>query len=97
MSATSGTSGSEARPGERVRPGAILRAMGAAAEAVTPPAWDVPQRGASHGPSAARIEVERSGDRVVRILARCRCGETIAIECDYADPATSAAGGPKPA
>jgi hypothetical protein len=79
------------KPTNAVRPGAILRAMGASDEAFTPPEWAPPRGSTRRAPAghathaAPRIEVVRDGDKVVRILAHCRCGETIAIDCDYAD------------
>ena len=69
----------------RVRPGSILRAMGADAEAVTAPSFEAAERLTGAECSRARVEVERQGDRVVRILAHCRCGDVIRIECDYDD------------
>lgn len=69
-----------------VKPGAILRAMGAANAAITPHSFDPPHlRGVVHHAGAEpRIELVRDGDRVMRILAHCACGETITIDCDYA-------------
>ncbi len=78
-----------------VRPGAILRAMGAETKAITPPEFAQCTRSGKPTAiaSAPRIEVVRDGDRVARILARCRCGETITIECDYSVSGTPAAAG----
>lgn len=71
-----------------VRPGAILRAMGAAAEAVAVDGAK-PGRVESKEPcrrDPPRLELEQQGGRVERIIAICGCGERIVIECDYAAP-----------
>ncbi len=80
------------RQRQGVRPGAILRAMGAAAEAVSPaefPAADLRGAAPAHESGAPHVQVVRDGNRVLKILAHCRCGEVLAIDCDYEDAATS--------
>jgi hypothetical protein len=76
-----------------IKPGAILRAMGAEPTAVTPESFDPPHlRGAAHATAdRPRIEIVRDGERVLKILAHCSCGEVIAIECDYAEGREEAA------
>lgn len=33
--------------------------------------------------SSAHVEVVKEGDKVVRLIVNCRCGEKIEIECLY--------------
>lgn len=80
----------------RVKPGAVLRAAGAGGPAIMPnfsdESADLARKSttpfsqefepAEH--SRPRLTVERDGDRVARIIAYCRCGEKIVIDCDYA-------------
>ena len=35
------------------------------------------------GESSAHVEVVKEGDKVVRLIVNCRCGERIEIECLY--------------
>jgi hypothetical protein len=35
------------------------------------------------GESTAHVEVVKEGDKVVRLIVNCRCGEKIEIECLY--------------
>lgn len=37
----------------------------------------------SHTHTQANIELKREGDRITQIRVRCRCGETIEIDCEY--------------
>jgi hypothetical protein len=79
-----------AKPGSRasaVRPGAILRAMGAAPESIAPTALELPdiERADGRPSHSASIELVRDGERVLKILAHCRCGEVITIDCDYSN------------
>lgn len=84
----------------RIKPGAILRAAGAggkprmpnfAEEAMTaaPPPTPTP----AHDAGQARLAVERNGDHVAKIIAYCKCGEKIVIDCDYAASGDAAAAG----
>lgn len=73
-----------------VKPGAILRAMGADPMAVTPESFVPPhlRNSSGNGSARPRVEIVRDGDRVMKILAHCPCGEIIEIECDYAENST---------
>lgn len=35
------------------------------------------------GPAAAHVEVVKEGDKVVRLVVTCGCGERVEIECLY--------------
>jgi hypothetical protein len=35
------------------------------------------------GEASAHVEVVKEGDKVVRLIVNCRCGERIEIECLY--------------
>ena len=35
------------------------------------------------GPTAAHVEVVKEGDKVVRLVVTCTCGERVEIECLY--------------
>jgi hypothetical protein len=35
------------------------------------------------GPTGPNIEVVKQGDKVVRLVIKCSCGELIEIECLY--------------
>ena len=58
-----------------------LRAPTIASAAVT--------RGHAHGgsaapmPASAQVEVVKEGDKVVRLIVTCTCGERIEIDCLY--------------
>lgn len=38
---------------------------------------------ASAGPATAHVEVIKEGDKVVRLLVTCVCGERVEVECLY--------------
>jgi len=63
-----------------VRPGAILRELrtGRTRELAAPEC--APPECA---PTEPTLNLERDGDRVVRITASCACGREILIQCDY--------------
>lgn len=63
------------RPTSGVRPGAVLRELRAGQEHQLPLIECEPEE-----PS---LRVDRDGDRIVRITARCACGKEIQIQCDY--------------
>jgi hypothetical protein len=45
-----------------------------------------PQRSpaeSSSGPAAVQVEIVKEGDKVVRLVVTCVCGERIEIECLY--------------
>ena len=60
---------------QSVRPGAILRELkaGQTRELAAP----------DSNPIEPTLNLERDGNRVVRITARCACGRDIEIQCDY--------------
>ena len=71
--------------GKRTVPLTPLRPPGAAAPAFAPqfhahPAVSVSTPGAS----SANVEVVKEGDKVVRLIVTCVCGERVEIECLYA-------------
>jgi CO/xanthine dehydrogenase Mo-binding subunit len=37
----------------------------------------------AHGATAAHVEVVKEGDKVVRLVVTCVCGERVEIECLY--------------
>ncbi len=39
---------------------------------------------AGHGGPGSRVEVVKEGDKVVRLVVTCACGERIEVECLYA-------------
>lgn len=70
----------------RVKPGAILRALGASDDAIQAKPWSPEFASTAHSGTAgteSSVELVRDGARVVRILVHCKCGETTTIECDY--------------
>ena len=40
-------------------------------------------RPAAGGPSGATVEVVKEGDKVVRLVITCVCGERVEVECLY--------------
>lgn len=38
---------------------------------------------ANHGGTGAQVEVVKQGDKVVRIIVTCACGERTEVECIY--------------
>ncbi|MFH0944933.1 MAG: hypothetical protein V2A76_07020 [Planctomycetota bacterium] len=63
------------KPTSRVKPGAVLRELRAGrAHQLSAPECE---------PEEPSLQVERDGDRIVRITARCSCGREIKIQCDY--------------
>jgi len=36
-----------------------------------------------HGSASAQVEVVKEGDKVVRLIVTCLCGERVEIECLY--------------
>lgn len=63
-----------------------LRAPAPSASVVTPrpmPAH-APLSVVTPGASSAHVEVVKEGDRVVRLVVTCVCGERVEIECLYA-------------
>jgi hypothetical protein len=42
-----------------------------------------PATGGSAGPADAHVEVVKEGDKVVRLVITCACGERIEVECLY--------------
>jgi hypothetical protein len=65
--------------------GAALRPAQEAGEspALPPLAGTAGARHAAHGTSAASVECVKQGDKVVRLVVTCSCGEKIEIECLY--------------
>lgn len=78
----------------RVKPGAILRAAAMTGGKAEMPNFAIPdtplpaQRSLPPTVHAARLEILRDGDDVQKIIAHCRCGERIEIDCDYAATGT---------
>ena len=40
--------------------------------------------GHAHGTTSAHVEVIKEGDKVVRLVVTCVCGERVEVECLYA-------------
>lgn len=40
--------------------------------------------GHAHGAASAHVEVVKEGDKVVRLVVTCVCGERVEVECLYA-------------
>lgn len=75
----------------RVDPSSSRKQAGAAAAAAVPsPMFDTAMLGAlssGHGVGAghdATVEAIKEGERVVKLIVTCRCGEKIEILCAYA-------------
>ena len=43
----------------------------------------LPAGGTSRLPSNAQVEVVKEGDKVVRLIVNCACGERVEIDCLY--------------
>lgn len=72
-------------PARRIQPGTILRALAAGTPAELPAldADDQPDAVDEPGDGDPRLTIHRDGDRIERIVARCDCGRTLEIHCDY--------------
>jgi len=84
----------------RVKPGAILRALGASDDAIQAKPWNPDLASTAHmntGSNDSSVELVRDGARVVRILVHCKCGETTTIECDYENAEAPSSDGATPA
>ena len=47
---------------------------------------DVARQGLAHavpGASSAHVEVVKEGDKIVRLVVHCVCGERVEVECLY--------------
>lgn len=64
--------------GRRTLEGAALRAP--AASPLLPGAAAEPDASAGHAP---HIDLVKQGDKIVRIIVQCTCGERTEIECLY--------------
>ena len=42
-----------------------------------------PHGAAHNGPNGPNVEVVKQGDKIVRLLVTCSCGERIEVECLY--------------
>lgn len=62
-----------------LRPPVVGAAVGAAVRAHSHPPVSVTTPGAS----SAHVEVVKEGDKVVRLVVTCVCGERVEIECLY--------------
>lgn len=71
--------------GKKTLNAAPLRAPGAAGAATPRPhaAAHTPLSVVTPGASSAHVEVVKEGDRVVRLIVTCVCGERVEIECLY--------------
>ena len=81
----------------RVKPGAILRALGASDDAIQAKPWSPDLASTAHTGGVGKdssVELVRDGARVIRILVHCKCGETTTIECDYENADASPNSGP---
>jgi hypothetical protein len=47
------------------------------------PSAKQPKRPGQSAPEAAQVEVVKEGDKVVRIIVTCVCGERVEVECLY--------------
>jgi hypothetical protein len=72
--------------GKKILKAEQLRAPGlnglAAATAATKPAH-TPLSVVTPGASSAHVEVVKEGDKVIRLVVTCVCGERVEIECLY--------------
>ena len=71
--------GKKTLPGESLRPPPQF----AAAHAPRCNASHSPAPANTPGASSAHVEVVKEGDKVVRLIVSCVCGERIEIECLY--------------
>lgn len=71
--------------GKKALNAAPLRAPGAPAGSPVPHAVSAhsPLSVSTPGASSAHVEVVKEGDRVVRLIVTCVCGERVEIECLY--------------
>lgn len=62
-----------------------LRLPPGLAAATVPPGRRQPQRPATGAaaPAGASVEVVKEGDKVVRLVVTCACGERVEVECLY--------------
>jgi hypothetical protein len=66
--------------GKKIHPFESLRAAGTSA---LPPVSAAPSPVAHPSTSAPTIETIKEGDKVVRMIITCSCGERIEVECMY--------------
>lgn len=70
--------------GKKALNSAPLRAPGAAAvAAIARPHGHPPVSVVTPGASSAHVEVVKEGDKVIRLVVTCVCGERVEIECLY--------------
>jgi hypothetical protein len=58
-------------------------AMPAQAMASAGPGLNINVPGHAHGAASASVEVVKQGDKVVRLIVTCVCGERVEVECLY--------------
>jgi hypothetical protein len=66
-----------------LRPSTSFPPAHAALRQPTRPAAPHDHRPAAGGPSGASVEVVKEGDKVVRLVITCTCGERVEVECLY--------------
>lgn len=69
--------------GKKVHDAASLRAPGVPSCAPKPKHGHGPLTVTTPGASSAHVEVVKEGDKVVRLVVTCVCGERVEIECLY--------------
>lgn len=69
--------------GKKAVNAASLRAPGTSANGAHKPHTHSPLSVVTPGASSAQVEVVKEGDKVVRLVVTCVCGERVEIECLY--------------
>lgn len=66
-----------------LRPPTGVAATGAMSCSTARTAAQAQQHGQAPGASSATVEVIKEGDKVVRLIVTCVCGERVEVECLY--------------
>lgn len=69
--------------GKKVLNAQTLRAPAAAGGSTAPKSPHAPLSVVTPGASSAHVELVKEGDKVVRLIVTCVCGERVEIECLY--------------
>lgn len=63
----------------------VLRAVVASSPAIHPPGSGGADAPAAEDAPSPTVECVKQGDKVVRLIITCSCGERVEVECLYAD------------